>query len=145
MSINQNIGGLAEIALRVNDLKAMSHFYEYVVGLEVMSRDERMTFFKIAEGFAGHTQILALFDRSQGRLPTGQTTEKPYVAPASDHSTVDHIAFSIAKENFVSEKERLQTLGMDVVVSFHEWVQWRSLYIFDPEGNSVEFVCYDPQ
>ena len=145
MSINQNIGGLAEIALRVNDLKAMSHFYENVVGLEVMSRDDQMTFFKIAEGFAGHTQILALFDRSQGRLATGQTTDKPYVAPAADRSTMDHIAFSIANEKFASEKERLEALGMDVVVSFHEWVQWRSLYSVDPEGNSVEFVCYDPQ
>ena len=27
----------------------------------------------------------------------------------------------------------------------HEWVHWRSLYIEDPDGNEVEFVCYDPE
>src|SRR5208282_6939590 len=25
----------------------------------------------------------------------------------------------------------------------HEWVNWRSLYFHDPEGNQVELVCYD--
>ena len=60
--MNKRIGGLGEVAFRVNDLKRMSDFYESVIGLEVMSRNERMTFFRIAEGFAGHTQILALFD-----------------------------------------------------------------------------------
>jgi hypothetical protein len=25
----------------------------------------------------------------------------------------------------------------------HPWIGWRSIYIADPEGNVVEFVCYD--
>ncbi len=32
------IKGLGEIALRVNDLEKMSHFYEHVIGLEVWQR-----------------------------------------------------------------------------------------------------------
>jgi len=43
----------------------MHKFYEEVVGLEVlMRRDESFVFFKIAEGYGGHTQNLALFEAS---------------------------------------------------------------------------------
>jgi len=61
------IKALGEIALRVNDLERMQEFYEQVIGLELLRRFPKMVFFKIAEGYAGHTQILALFDR-KGQL-----------------------------------------------------------------------------
>ncbi len=145
MPKNSTIGGLGEIAFRVNDLKTMTRFYEEVIGLEVMSRNEHMSFFKIAEGYAGHTQILALFDRQRSRSVSGQPIKKPYVAPSSAESTVDHIAFSIDRKDFNNEQQRLQGLGLQVDVTYHDWVQWRSLFIEDPEGNTVEFVCFDPQ
>jgi catechol-2,3-dioxygenase len=50
------------VSIRVKDLGAMHKFYEAVVGLEVLRRDESFVFFKIAEGYGGHTQNLALFD-----------------------------------------------------------------------------------
>ncbi len=40
----------------------MHKFYEEVVGLEVLRRDESFVFFKVAQGYGGHTQNLALFD-----------------------------------------------------------------------------------
>ncbi len=145
MNANKNIGGLAEIAFRVNDLELMLEFYGTVIGLELMSRNERMAFFRIAEGFAGHTQILALFDRGQGTTPIGGTLNDVYQPPLSARSSVDHIAFSVAKENFEHETMRLEGLGIEVKLAYHDWVQWRSLYLSDPEGNTVELVCYDPQ
>ena len=33
---------------------------------------------------------------------------------------------------------------MRVETAEHGWVHWRSLYLKDPEGNEVEFVCYNP-
>jgi catechol 2,3-dioxygenase len=33
--------------------------------------------------------------------------------------------------------------GQRVETAEHTWVHWRSLYVRDPEGNLVEFVCYD--
>jgi catechol-2,3-dioxygenase len=54
------VRGLGEIALRVNDLDAMQRFYEEVVGLPLMTRFPNSAFFKIAEGYGGHTQVLAL-------------------------------------------------------------------------------------
>ena len=54
---------LGEVAIRCRDLAAMTAFYRDVVGLEVIEGDYSSTivFLKVAEGFAGHTQVVALF------------------------------------------------------------------------------------
>ena len=125
---------LGEIALRVENLDTMQRFYEEVVGVELMKRFPNSAFFKIAEGYGGHTQVLALFDR---------TMEPNYQGLSAARTTIDHIAFTIDLVDFESEKSRLKQLGQPVRTSEHAWVHWRSLYIDDPEGNTVEFVCYD--
>jgi len=125
---------LGEIALRVENLDTMQRFYEEVVGLELLKRFPNSAFFKIAEGYGGHTQVLALFDR---------TAEPNYQRLSAARTTIDHIAFTIDLANFELEKSRLEQFGQPVRTSEHAWVHWRSLYIDDPEGNTVEFVCYD--
>jgi catechol-2,3-dioxygenase len=128
------VRGLGEIAFRVNNLDAMQKFYEEVIGLPPMARDSNSAFFKIADGYGGHTQVLALFDRSQspGYRGTDAVT-----------STVDHIAFEILLADFAGELTRLKGLGLQVETAEHAWTHWRSLYVADPEGNQVELVCYD--
>jgi len=130
---NKKIGMLGEIALSVADLDASQAFYTDKIGLELMRRFESSAFFKIAEGYAGHTQILALFDRSA-------VLDKP----EQKRTTLDHIAFTIALEDFESEQERLEAAGVPTSTTTHGWVQWRSLYVDDPDGNTVELVCFDP-
>ena len=102
--------------------------------LPLMTRDSDSAFFKIADGYGGHTQVLALFDRSQN---------PGYRGPDAATSTIDHIAFEIPLANFAYESKRLETLGLEVETTEHAWVHWRSLYVTDPEGNQVELVCYD--
>jgi catechol-2,3-dioxygenase len=128
------VRGLGEVALRVNDLDAMQKFYEEVIGLPLMDRDSNCAFFKIAEGYGGHTQVLALFDRSQ---------TPGYRASDAATSTIDHIAFEIPLADFAGELARLRGSGLQVETTEHAWVHWRSLYVADPEGNQVEMVCYD--
>jgi len=128
------VRGLGEIALRVNDLDAMQRFYKEVIGLPLMTRVPNCAFFKIAEGFGGHTQVLALFDRSKSPGYRGTTAAT---------STIDHIAFEIPLPDFAEERKRLEALGLQVETAEHTWVHWRSLYVTDPEGNQVELVCYD--
>ena len=136
------VKALGEIALRVNDLAAMQRFYEEVIGLEVMSRSPQSVFFRIAEGYGGHTQTLVLFDRSgepHGPRIHGSTPH----GVSQDRSTLDHLAFAIDLAEYESEKQRLEQLGLPVETAVFQWVGWRSLYVSDPEGNTVEFVCFD--
>ncbi|MEM6431587.1 MAG: VOC family protein [Deinococcota bacterium] len=128
------VKGLGEIAFRVNDLDAMQAFYSEVIGLNLMRRFEHIAFFDIAPGYGHHTQILALFDRAGTDGYQGLDAAK---------TTVDHIAFTIDLADFEAEKVRLEQLGLQVDTAIHTWVQWRSLYVNDPEGNRVEFVCFD--
>lgn len=130
----RRIRGLGEIALRVRDLDAMQKFYEDVIGLQLLRRASEGAFFKIAEGHGGHTQVLALFDRSG---------KSDYRAPDAPSSTIDHIAFEVSLADFATELARLRSLGLAVETAEHAWVHWRSLYVTDPEGNQVELVCYD--
>lgn len=133
MTVTSPIKGLGEIALQVNDLDSMQAFYAGTVGLTLLRRFEASAFFAIAEGVAGHTQVLALFDRT-----AGQKVAESYRRPP-----LDHIAFAIELKNYDTELKRLQSLGADVSTTTHAWVQWRSIYVTDPEGNIVEWVCYD--
>ncbi len=128
------IKGLGEIAFRVNDLGRMQEFYQNIIGLQLMRRSKDAVFFRIADGFDGHTQILALFDRS---------SKPSYVGPSPEKSTIDHIAFEISLRDLESEQKRLADLGLSVTTAEHAWCHWRSIYVLDPEGNEVELVCYD--
>jgi catechol-2,3-dioxygenase len=135
---DRRVKGLGEVSIRVKNLDVMHKFYEEVVGLEVLGRDESTVFFKIAVGFAGHTQNLALFDASNRMF-----LENKSLKLNSDQSTLHHIALNISLEDFESEKRRLEGLGLKVNATEHEWLHVRSMYFSDPEGNLLEFVCYD--
>jgi catechol 2,3-dioxygenase-like lactoylglutathione lyase family enzyme len=116
----------------------MQKFYEEVLGLEVLRRDESFVFFKIAEGYGGHTQNLALFDAANRDFLEAKSLQLN-----SEQTTLHHIALNIALEDFEAEKRRLEGLGLKVNATVHEWIHVRSLYFPDPEGNLLELVCYD--
>ena len=125
------IRSLGEVALRVNDLEVMRDFYEKVVGLELMREFPGIAFFRLGEGYGGHTTILALFDRD--------------TAVGTERTTLDHFAFTIDIADYETEQERLEAAGLEVRPVVFDWVGWRSLFFYDPEGNHLEFVCRDPE
>jgi len=112
----------------------MQRFYTEVIGLEPLRRFPHAVFFSMGESYGGHTQVLALFDRSQ---------QTPGLVVGAERSTLDHIAFAIDRADYEAERERLAGHGVEVETAEHAWVGWRSLYVRDPEGNLVELVCYD--
>jgi catechol 2,3-dioxygenase len=130
------IEGLGELAFRTERLTEMAAFYGDVLGFDRLDDPpyDDAAFFRVADGVAGHTQAFVLFDR---------TNEDDYTPPDIERSTVDHVAFSVAPENFNAEAERLESLGYDLNHAYHDWVEWRSVYLDDPDGNSVELVCFD--
>jgi catechol 2,3-dioxygenase len=131
------IEGLGEFAFRTERLDEMVAFYGDVLGFDRLDDPpyDAAAFFRVADGVAGHTQVLVLFDRSD---------EDGYTPPAIERTTVDHVAFGVASEQFDAEAERLESLGYDLRHAYHDWVAWRSVYLDDPDGNSVELVCFDP-
>jgi catechol-2,3-dioxygenase len=128
------------VILRVRNLDTMQKFYERVVGLELLQRCENtMVFFRIALDYEGHTQSLALFDQSG----EADHPSRHYTGVDPEKSPLHHIAFTISLSDYEAEKDRLRNLGLDVETAEHAWQHYRSLYIADPEGNVVEFVCFD--
>jgi catechol 2,3-dioxygenase-like lactoylglutathione lyase family enzyme len=120
---------LGELALRVSDVAAMRAFYRDVVGLEVWHDGDDHVFFRVAEGVEGHPQALVLFDRG---VEVGQ-----------EMSTLDHLAFVIDLDDY-ERRRQLESLGLRVTPKEFPLFHWRALFIRDPEGNTIEFVCYDP-
>ena len=135
---SRRVQGLGEVSLRVQDLDVMQQFYEDVVGLEVLRRDESFVFFKVAEGYGGHTQNLALFEAADRDF---LGTKSPHLSP--DQTTLHHVALNISLEDYETERKRLVGLGLKVQATEHAWLHVRSLYFDDPEGNLLEFVCFD--
>jgi catechol 2,3-dioxygenase-like lactoylglutathione lyase family enzyme len=109
------VRGHGEIALRVNNLDAMQQFYGQVIGLPLMARFSNSAFFKIADAYGGHIQVLALFDRSQS---------PDYHGTDAATFTIDHIAFEIPLVDFAAERTRLEALGFQVETAEHAWVHW---------------------
>jgi len=134
----RTIKGLGEASIRVADLDVMQRFYEEVIGLEVINRGENYVFFKVAEGYAGHTQNLAIFDAAERTFLENKSSQ---LSP--EQSTLHHIALNVALEDFESERLRLEGLGLNIHATEHAWLHIHSLYFADPEGNTLEFVAYD--
>lgn len=130
------VRGLGEIAFRVEDLAAMRDFYEGVLGLSVLGDFESAVFYDLGPAHGGHTQVFVLFDR---------TATDGYTPIDPARTTVDHVALTIDSEDFDAALSDLRSAGLAVDTTYHEWVEWRSLYVTDPEGNRVELVCHDPE
>ncbi|MGB7269477.1 MAG: hypothetical protein WBC90_08130 [Albidovulum sp.] len=92
------VRALGEIAIRCVDLDAMVAFYRDVTGPEPMNDPENgdIVFFRIAEGFAGHTAVLALFRHNiEGAGNTRAGTKPPASGPGS---SLHHLALSLPWE-----------------------------------------------
>ena len=136
------VRALGEIVLRARDVAAMAAFYEEVIGLRVLRRfpEEDMVFFRIAEGFAGHTTILALFPHDW----PSNAAEHTWDGYAPETTSLHHLALTIPLAEYDAALASLRARGLKVATRTYPWVGWRSLYVQDPEGNVVELVCFDP-
>lgn len=132
------IRALGEIAIRCDDLAAMVAFYEDILGLTRLSGNaaQHIVFFRLADGFGGHTQVLALFDTS---MP-GQPGSRPETGA---RSSLHHIALSLPFAEQDAAMAWYDANGLPYRVEHFGWVGWRGVFTEDPEGNTVELVAYD--
>jgi catechol 2,3-dioxygenase-like lactoylglutathione lyase family enzyme len=132
--------GVGEIVLRVADLYRSIAFYRDVLGFPLIRvLHGAIAFMRVADGVAGHTQIIGLFDRQWASNRAG----KSWVGYDADCSTLHHFALEIALADYQRALEYLTERGLQPNVSTHPWIGWRSIYVSDPDDHTVEFVCYD--
>ncbi|MGB5461544.1 MAG: VOC family protein [Eudoraea sp.] len=138
--INNKVKGLGEIILRVKDMELMKKFYNQTIGLELINESENYTFFKIAVGYRGHNQTLALFDKSNLNAFNEKFKDIKTVS-----STLHHFALEIDKKDYENILNFFKKNNIEYVTEIFEWIKWKSIFIKDPESNIVEFVCYDSE
>jgi catechol 2,3-dioxygenase-like lactoylglutathione lyase family enzyme len=128
---------LGEIAIRTRNIEAMTAFYRDVVGLRILSRrDERgIVFFRLSDGFAGHTAVLALFDEPEADVVAG--------ASGAAHSSLHHLALALPRAEQDAAQAWLDRQGIPYRVQEFSWIGWRGVFLNDPDGNTVELVAYD--
>lgn len=137
------VRALGEIAIRCRDIDAMERFYADVIGLELLShRDGGITFFKIADGYAGHTSVLALFDTGAGNPDLQPVGDAPPETGA--RSSLHHIALSVGWEEQARAIGWYDQIGQPYRLQTFDWIGWRGVFTEDPDGNTVELVAAVP-
>lgn len=122
------IKGLAEIVLNVHDVEASLKFYQEVLGLEIIGRPGPV-FLRAGDPAVSVPQMVVLV---------------PLPAEAADFEaprTLHHLALELAPEDFDAEEQRLKTLGYEIRYGEHPVIPSRTMYVDDPDGNEVEFIC----
>ncbi len=128
------IKGLYEAHLPVRNLEVSMKFYEKL-GLSFAWRDEETAFFWIEKG------------KSWLGLWQGDEYQTPY------HPSLRHIAFEVSYEDLKKSLEWLESIQVPAVpfgrrTSVEPFVRPHqgnaSVYFNDPDGNSLEFMCYIP-
>jgi catechol 2,3-dioxygenase-like lactoylglutathione lyase family enzyme len=113
------------VALNVSDLERSTAFYERVLGLRVIDRDDH--FAKVGLGEAE----IALFQTPTDAVTNGERLE-------NDRTNLNHIALEVHPSVFETYHQRL--LADEVKITFGP-VKRRhghALYFLDPDGNKLE-------
>jgi catechol 2,3-dioxygenase-like lactoylglutathione lyase family enzyme len=122
------IKGLAEIVLNVRDVEASLNFYQAILGLEVIGRPGPV-FLRAGPPAVEVPQMLVLVP-----LPPDSGA---FTAPRPLH----HLALELSPRDFEAEEARLRELGFEIRYGQHPVIPSRTMYVDDPDGNEVEFIC----
>jgi catechol 2,3-dioxygenase-like lactoylglutathione lyase family enzyme len=124
---------ILETALYVDDLDATARFYESVLGLDVMTRGDRLVALD-----AGGGTVLLLFQR--GATAEGLSFPGGRIPPHDGQGPL-HCAFAVAAEDLDAWRDHLAANGVEI----ESEVTWdrggTSLYFRDPAGHSVELAA----
>ena len=125
------IRGLAEIVLNVHDQAASLRFYREVLGLARISPEGKPgpIFLQAGPGQAGIPQMIVLVPLS------------PEAAAFAPPRTLHHLALEVAPEDFDAVAGHLHGLGYTTRTGQHPVIPSRTLYVDDPHGHEVEFIC----
>ena len=128
------IRGLTEVVISVHNMEKSLNFYRDTLGLLVMSPPDSRgaVFLKVSHQPDTVPQQLVLVPLPEGTdaFPT-ERVRRP----------LHHLGIEVAREDFESERERLQALGFDVRLGEHPFLPLKGMYLDDPDGNEVELIA----
>jgi catechol-2,3-dioxygenase len=129
----QRVVGISEIVLWTRDKAEAVRFYHDLLGLEIISPPHLPNvFLKVGEGHAGIPQMIVLVPKSDAvkAQPSGYQ--------------LHHMAFELPEEAFDAQQAALVGAGYTPRPGVHPVLASRTMYIDDPDGNEVEFICRAP-
>ncbi len=126
----QHVVGIAEIVLWTANKERALSFYRDLLGLEVLSPPTlRNVFLKVGDGHAGMPQMIVLVPK----------TEEIKTRPSGYQ--LNHLAFELPPTQFDAQHALLVTAGHRPRGGKHPVFACRTMYVDDPDGNEVEFIC----
>jgi catechol 2,3-dioxygenase-like lactoylglutathione lyase family enzyme len=128
-----HIVGIAEIVLWTADKERALRFYRDLLGLEQISPPTlRNAFLKAGEGAAGIPAMIVLVPKGDDVLgqPSGYQ--------------LHHLALALPPEAFDAQHDALVAAGYTPRGGRHPVLASRTMYVDDPDGNEVEFICSAP-
>ena len=129
----KNVVGISEIVLWTNDKEQALHFYRDLLGLEVISPPTLPNvFLKAGEGNAGIPQMIVLVPKSDA------------VKAQQSGYQLHHMALELPEEMFDAQHAVLVAAGYQPRGGKHPVLASRTMYVDDPDGNEVEFICRAP-
>ena len=129
----KKVVGISEVVLWAADKERSLRFYRDLLGLEVISPPTLAnSFLKVGEGHAGIPQMIVLVPKSDEvkARPSGYQ--------------LHHMALELPEEDFDAQHAALVAVGYAPRPGIHPVLASRTMYVDDPDGNEVEFICKAP-
>jgi catechol-2,3-dioxygenase len=125
--------GISEIVLWTADKERALGFYRDLLGLPVISPPSMPNvFLQVGEGHAGIPQMIVLVPKT------------PEVAAKASGYQLHHMALELPADAFDAQREALIAAGYAPRPGKHPVLASRTMYVDDPDGNEVEFICRAP-
>ena len=129
----KNVVGIAEIVLWTIDQPRALGFYRDLLGLEVISRAGMANvFLKVGDGNAGIPQMIVLVPKPAE------------IASQPSGYQLHHLALELPDAEFDQQHDALVAAGYAPRGGKHPVLASRTMYVDDPDGNEVEFICRAP-
>jgi catechol-2,3-dioxygenase len=129
----KNVVGIAEIVLWTADQPRALAFYRDLLGLEVISRAGMANvFLKVGAGNAGIPQMIVLVPKPAE------------IASQPSGYQLHHLALELPDAVFDQQRDALVAAGYAPRGGTHPVLASHTMYVDDPDGNEVEFICRAP-
>ena len=118
---------ILETVLYASRLSTVEQFYQNVLGLEVIQRNDLFITFRCGDG------VLLIFNPQRSSQPDR-------AVPTHGTKGPGHLAFAARPEELDSWRKQLNKKGVEVEADVEWETGGQSIYFRDPAGNSLELA-----